>query len=175
MSSTVLIFGILTLLIVAYTIVQTGQFLDALRGTIKKERVNTFWTTHDIESGLCTIHATTAKQDDVVIVMNNIIAKFILAKANPQFPLELIYQGETLTALRVKNETFTLENSTLTPISGRFFGLATYSFLALCLISGCGNGGFNSLIFLTVMPLLLYIIDRMTNNLVTEETLHQYQ
>lgn len=174
MSSTVIIFSILTLLIAAYVIFQAGQYLNSLRGHVKKERVNTLWTTHDIESGQCTIHATTAQQEDVIIVLNNSLAKFILAKVSPQFPLELIYLDGQLTALRVKQETFTIGDSSLTPISRNSFEYSTYAFLALCLILSCSNSGATSLVFLTVMPLLLFIIDRMTNNLVTEETLHQY-
>lgn len=174
MISASLLFTVLTLIIFCAFIVLGGKHLHKLRGHIRKERVNNFWTTHDIESGQCTIHANTEK-GETVVVMNNSVAKFILADACPQFPLELVYLNDQLTALKVKGETYTLENSELTPISSKCFGYMTYLFLGICLLATCTFNGLNALVFLSVMPLVLFIVDRMTNNLVKEETLHQFQ
>lgn len=147
----IIIYSALSVLTLVGTYVSSVSYMNKKVKECKIIEIEDFYTTHEVETGLCTMDYTT-KEGSGKIIDNNILIKFAMDKVGPG-NLFLVREKDKDSALIANSSIITLNDSKISPINSSCFYYSTYLFLiaSLCTLNLNLDGPISSLVFLVVI------------------------
>lgn len=157
------------IILLSLLIIQAFLKLGDLKLTLKKYKIDYYNAKHDNSTGLCTIEFEGSGLK-YKFTENSIIINFVIDKIKDN-KFYAVFNDENFEGFLVNDVMYTMNTQTISPINSKSFGFITIVLFILTVFCSIKYSNLATMGFLTLMPLILFINEKIMDKTVTNSVL----